>query len=118
MTVQIDLSGKRGVVFGVANQRSIAYAIAEQLAAAGADLAFTYLNDRLKSGVEKAVQGLPQSNQLLFECDATDDGDVGAVYDQVAEHWDGQLDFVVHSIAYAERDDLGGDFYHVLIVCL
>ena len=110
MTVKIDLNGKRGVVFGVANQRSIAFAIAERLAEAGADLAFTYLNDRLKTGVEKSVQALGLSDQLLYECDATDDGDVAAVYDQVAEQWDGQLDFVVHSIAYAERDDLGGDF--------
>lgn len=110
MTVEIDLAGKRGVVFGVANQRSIAYAIAEKLSAAGAGLAFTYLNDRLKPGVEKAIQGLPGSDQLLYECDATDDCDVEAVYDQVAGRWDGQLDFVVHSIAYAERDDLGGDF--------
>ena len=110
MAVEIDLRGKRGVVFGVANHRSIAYAISEKLAAAGADLAFTYLNDRLKSPVAKAVGGLELSSPpLLYECDATDDGDVESVYDQIGTEW-GRIDFVVHSIAYAEREDLGGDF--------
>ena len=109
MALTIDLSGKRGVVFGVANQRSIAYAIAAQLAAAGAELAFTYLGERIKPNVEKAIGDLQLSNALLYECDATDDGDVESVYDQVEREW-GKIDFVVHSIAYAEREDLGGDF--------
>lgn len=109
MALTIDLSGKRGVVFGVANQRSIAYAIAAQLAAAGAELAFTYLGERIKPNVEKAIGDLQLSNALLYECDATDDGDVASVYDQVEREW-GKIDFVVHSIAYAEREDLGGDF--------
>ena len=58
MAVAIDLSGKRGVVFGVANQRSIAWAISERLVQAGAELAFTYLNDRLLAPVQKTVSGL------------------------------------------------------------
>ena len=109
MAFTIDLSGKRGVVFGVANQRSIAYAIADKLAAAGADLAFTYLGERIKPNVEKAVDDLQLANALLYECDATDDREVESVYDQVEREW-GKIDFVVHSVAYAEREDLGGDF--------
>ncbi len=107
MPVSIDLTGKKGVVFGVANQRSIAWAISKQLAEAGAELAFTYLNDRLKGPVEKAVSEL--DNPTLLECDATDEEQVKAVYDKIASEW-GSLDFIVHSVAYAERDDLGGDF--------
>ncbi|MEK9675459.1 MAG: enoyl-ACP reductase [Chloroflexota bacterium] len=107
MAVSIDLSGKRGVVFGVANQRSIAWAISEKLSEAGAEMAFTYLNERLKGGVEKVTSKL--GDPLLLECDATDDDQVQAVYDKIKSEW-GEIDFVVHCIAYAERDDLGGDF--------
>ena len=78
----IDLSGKKGVVFGVANQRSIAWSIAGALAGAGAELAFTYLGERLKAGVEKTISGL--GDPLLMECDATDDAQVKNVYDQAA----------------------------------
>lgn len=107
MAVAIDFAGKKGVVFGVANQRSIAWAISERLIEAGAELAFTYLNDRILTTVSKTVSAL--EDPILIECDATDDREVQSVYNQVAEQWGG-IDFVVHSIAYAERDDLGGDF--------
>ena len=70
----IDLTGKTGVIFGVANQRSIAWAIAKALADAGADLAFTYQNERLRGPVEKTVSGL--GDPLLVECDATSDEQV------------------------------------------
>ena len=103
----IDLTGKTGVVFGVANQRSIAWAIASALADAGADLVFTYLNERLRGPVEKTVSGL--ADPLLVECDATSDEQVERVYDAVAERH-GRVDIVVHSIAFADRKDLGGDF--------
>ena len=107
MAVSIDLTGKRGVIFGVANPRSIAWAIAERLAEAGAELAFTYQNERLKAPVEKAVSAL--DSPMLLECDATVDAQVQAVYDHIKREWD-EIDFIVHCIAYAERDDLGGDF--------
>jgi len=103
----IDLTGKKGAVFGVANQRSIAWAIAETLAAAGAELAFTYYNERLLEAVRKATA--PLGDPLLVECDATDDGQVAQAYQAVGERF-GRLDIVVHSIAFAHRDDLGGDF--------
>ena len=107
MAVSIDFTGKRGVVFGVANQRSIAWAISERLAEAGAELAFTYQNERLRTPVEKATSSL--GSPMLIECDATDDDQVQAVYDRIESEWS-EIDFVVHCIAYAERDDLGGDF--------
>ena len=107
MAVSIDLTGKRGVVFGVANQRSIALAISERLSEAGAELAFTYLNERLKEPVAKTIDKL--NNPLLLQCDATQDDQVEAVYDHIKNEWK-EIDFVVHCIAYAERDDLGGDF--------
>ncbi len=103
----IDLKGKTGVVFGVANQRSIAWAIAQALAGAGAELAFTYLNERLRGPVEKTVSAL--GDPVLIECDATDDEQVAQFYEAAADRL-GSVDIVVHSIAYAERNDLGGDF--------
>ncbi|MBI4305990.1 MAG: SDR family oxidoreductase, partial [Chloroflexi bacterium] len=103
----IDLAGKKGVVFGVANQRSIAWAIAEALAGAGAELAFTYLNDRLKESVEKTVSSLP--GPLLLQCDATDDQQVANVYEEIRKRW-GPIDLVIHSVAFALHEDLGGPF--------
>lgn len=104
---RLDLTGKKGVVFGVANARSIAWAISKALAEAGADLAFTYQTERLLEPVTKAVSALGEP--CLVQCDATDPAQVGAAYDTAVGALGG-LDFVVHSIAYAERDDLGGDF--------
>ena len=107
MTVNIDLSGKKGVIWGVANQRSIAWAIAQKLIDAGADIAFTYQNDRLRSSIEKATSGL--NDPILLECDATDDLQVEKVYKEIQSKWK-KIDFIVHSVAYAEREDLGGNF--------
>ena len=100
----IDLEGKNGIVFGVANDRSIAWAIAQVLQQAGARLAFTYQNERLKDRVAKLVGG-----SLLLECDVSDDQRIASVFGEVAEQF-GNLDFLVHSVAFANRDDLGGDF--------
>ncbi len=107
MPVSIDLTGKKGVVFGVANQRSIAWVISQRLAEAGAELAFAYQNERLQGPVEKLVSTLGEPT--ILECDATDEDRVKSVYEEIASKW-GSIDFIVHSVAYAERDDLGGDF--------
>lgn len=104
------MTGKKGVVFGVANQRSIAWVISQRLAEAGAEMAFAYQTERLREPVEKLVSQL--GSPMLFECDATDEDQVETVYDQLSEEW-GSLDFIVHSVAYAERDDLGGAFSDV-----
>jgi len=103
----IDLSGKRGIVFGVASERSIAWAIAQTLHKAGARLAFTYQNERLKPRVEKLTEAMEGS--LLLECDVNVEGAVERVFDSLRDSFGG-LDLVVHSIAFAHRDDLGGDF--------
>ncbi len=102
----IDLSGKTAVVFGVANHRSIAWHIAQAVHGAGARVVVTYQNDRLHDGVKRLTDGL--ANIELLECDVSEDAQVESTLNAVAQS--GPIDFVVHSIAFANRDDLGGDF--------
>jgi enoyl-[acyl-carrier protein] reductase I len=103
----IDLSGQSGVVCGVATDRSIAWAIARILAQAGARLALTYQNERLKERVARLASSL--DGALLVPCDATDDGQVAEAFQRVGEAF-GRITFLVHSIAYANREDLAGRF--------
>ena len=103
----IDLSGKKGLVFGVANDRSIAWAIASMLGRSGAQLALTYQNDRLKDRVQRLADTLDQA--VTLPCDAADDQQIEAVFQQVAESF-GEISFLIHSIAYASREDLAGNF--------
>ncbi len=103
----IDLSGKKGVVFGVANDRSIAWAISRILGEAGARLALTYQNDRLKDRVVRLADTLEGS--VALPCDAADDPQIEAVFEQVGEIF-GDISFLVHSIAFAHREDLAGRF--------
>ena len=103
----IDLSGKNGVIIGVANDRSIAWGIASILAQAGARLALTYQNDRVKDRVTKLADTL--DGALTMPCDATDDSQVEEVFRQVGENF-GEISFLVHSIAFANREDLTGRF--------
>ena len=104
----IDLSGKNGIVFGIANHRSIAWAIAQILHDAGANIAVAYQNERVKNGVARLVSHWDGDTPLI-ECDVSDDANVAAAFDSVGEAF-GSLDIVVHSIAFANRDDLGGPF--------
>ncbi len=103
-----DFAGKRGLVLGVANKRSIAWAIAQRLAGGGAKLAFTYQGDR----IEKSVRELADSvdSPLITECDVRADEDIERVFGEVAETFDGQLDLLVHSVAFAAAEDLEGRF--------
>ncbi len=101
----IDLTGRNAVIFGVANDRSIAWAIARTLAAAGARIALTYQNDRLKSRVARLAETLDDAR--IFPCDASDDGQIQAVFEGVQAEM-GSLSALVHSIAFANRDDLAG----------
>jgi enoyl-[acyl-carrier protein] reductase I len=103
----IDLEGKTGVVFGVANHRSIAWAIAQVLHQAGARLAIAYQGERVRESVAKLVEPWPET--VLIECDVTTDENVIRAYETVMGDFD-RLDIIVHSIAYANRDDLGGPF--------
>ena len=104
----IDLSGKNGIVFGIANHRSIAWAIAQILHDAGANIAVAYQNERVKNGVARLVSQWDGDTPLI-ECDVSDDANVAAAFEGVGEAF-GSLDIVVHSIAFANRDDLGGPF--------
>ena len=101
------LKGKTGIVLGVANKRSIAWAIAQALAGAGMRLAFTYQSERLKENVEELAGTLPGSP--LYACDVGVDADVATVFASVERDF-GRLDTVVHSVAYARKEDLEGDF--------
>ena len=104
----IDLEGKNALVFGVANQRSIAWHIARALDGAGARVTLSYLNDRIRSSVEK-LSGQLSSTPTLIECDVSDDASVASAFEEL-ESEVGGIDIVVHSIAFANRDDLGGPF--------
>jgi enoyl-[acyl-carrier protein] reductase I len=103
-----DFSGKRGLVLGVANKRSIAWAIARRLAEGGAQLAFTYQGERIEAGVRELAGSV--SSPLVTECDVRSDDDVARVFAEVGEAFGGQLDYLVHSVAYAAAEDLEGRF--------
>ncbi|HSK77133.1 MAG TPA: enoyl-ACP reductase [Thermoanaerobaculia bacterium] len=105
--IQIDLQGKRGLVMGVANARSLGWAIAERLHAAGAELAFSYQGERLKEDLEKLTKEMPGTR--LYQCDVTRDEDLAATFDDLRTHWGG-LDYVVHSIGFAPRAAMDGRF--------
>jgi enoyl-[acyl-carrier protein] reductase I len=100
--------GKQALVLGVANRRSIAWAIAQRLAQEGAQIAFTYQGER----IEKSVRDLAQSidSPLVVECDVRSDEDVERVFGEVANAFGGGLDILVHSVAFAAAEDLEGRF--------
>jgi enoyl-[acyl-carrier protein] reductase I len=102
------LAGKRGIVFGVANKRSIAWAIAQAWYKAGAQLAFTYQGERLKENVEE-LAGTFGPDTLLMPCDVTKDDEIRRVYGEVAQKF-GKLDLLLHSVAFAPREALEGEF--------
>jgi enoyl-[acyl-carrier protein] reductase I len=99
-----DFSGKRGLVLGVANRRSIAWAIAQRLAEGGAQLAFTYQGERIEKGVRELAESV--SSPLVTECDVRQDADLERVFSEVAETFGGELDLLVHSVAFAAAEDL------------
>jgi enoyl-[acyl-carrier protein] reductase I len=102
------LAEKTGIVFGVANKRSIAWAIAQAWAREGAKLAFTYQGERLKENVEELVATFG-SDTLLMPCDVTKDEDIANVFKAVGEKF-GKLNLLLHSVAYAPKDALEGEF--------
>jgi enoyl-[acyl-carrier protein] reductase I len=100
--------GKRGLVLGVANKRSIAWAIAKRLADEGAELAFTFQGERIESSVRELAGSV--NGKLVTECDVRSDEDVARVFSEVGEAFDGGLDLLVHSVAFAAAEDLEGRF--------
>ncbi|WP_321313939.1 enoyl-ACP reductase FabI [Halarcobacter sp.] len=105
------MEGKKGVILGVANNKSIAYGIAKQCAAQGAKIAFTYLNDSLKKRVEPIAAEFG-SEDLVYPCDVSNPDEIKALKESLEKDL-GQIDFIVHSIAFAPKEGLSGRFYDI-----
>jgi enoyl-[acyl-carrier protein] reductase I len=105
-----DLSGKTGLIVGVANKRSIAWAIADAASKAGARLAVTYQGERLEENVRELSEGL--TNPLILPCDVTDDGQITSLFEAIDREFGG-LDFLVHGAAFAPREELAAGFRFV-----
>ena len=101
------MAGKRGLIMGVANNRSIAWGIAKALVDSGAELALTYQGDALRKRVEPLAKELGAI--VAGNCDVTDEASIDAVFDHVAETW-GKIDFIVHAIAFSDKDELTGRY--------
>jgi enoyl-[acyl-carrier protein] reductase I len=101
------MAGKRGLIMGVANNRSIAWGIAKACAAQGAEIALTYQGDALKKRVEPLAVEL--GSKVVLPCDVTDPASMDAVFDSLAKTW-GRLDFLVHAIAFADKNELDGRY--------
>ena len=101
------LAGKKALIVGVASPRSIAWGIAEAMHREGAELAFTYQNDKLKSRVEKIADQTGSS--IVLPCDVAHDSEIDAVFEEIGNRWDG-VDTVVHCVGFAPRDQLEGHF--------
>ena len=101
------LSGKRGIVFGVANKNSIAFGIAKAMADQGAQLALTYQNEAFLKRVQPLAEEL--GAELVLPCDVTDDDQVDAVFQEIGDKW-GALDVMVHSLAFAPKEELRGEY--------
>lgn len=105
------LAGKRILVTGLLSNRSIAYGVSRAMHREGAELAFTYQNERFRERVTEMAQDF--GSTLVFPCDVAVDAEIDALFAQLGQHWDG-LDGLVHSIAYAPREALDGDFFEGL----
>ncbi|MCK4503590.1 MAG: enoyl-ACP reductase FabI [Desulfuromonadales bacterium] len=101
------MSGKKGVIFGVANDKSIAWGVAQQLHAAGAEIAYTYLNEALEKRVRPLAESLGAT--IILPCDVQNEEEMVAVFSELEKQW-GKIDFVVHAIAFANREDLKRPF--------
>ncbi|KTC71668.1 enoyl-ACP reductase [Legionella birminghamensis] len=101
------LNGKKALIVGLASNRSIAYGIAKAFHEQGAELAFTYQNEKLQGRVESMAAEF--NSKLTFPCDVANDVQVNAVFEQLGSHWD-KLDILVHSVAFAPADQISGDF--------
>ena len=103
----ISMAGKRGLVMGVANQRSIAWGIAKAMADAGAELAFTYQGEAFGERLKPLAESV--GSEIMIDVDVTDDASMDLAFNTLKEKW-GSLDFVVHAIAYSDKDELTGRF--------
>lgn len=101
------LSGKKGLIIGVSNDKSIAWAISEQAHKEGADLAFTYYRDSIEKRLRPLAEGI--GSDIILECNVTDEEQIEAVMKEIGEKW-GKLDFIVHSVAFSKKDGIGGRY--------
>jgi enoyl-[acyl-carrier protein] reductase I len=101
------MAGKRGLIMGVANNRSIAWGIAQALAAQGAEIAFTYQGDALKKRVEPLAADL--GSKVVLPCDVTDSASIDALFAELQKTW-GTIDFLVHAIAFSDKNELDGRY--------
>ncbi len=101
------MKGKKGLIMGVANERSIAWGIAQKLSEAGAELAFTYLGDALKKRVIPLAEKL--NSKITFNCDVENKDHVIKLFEDVKKEW-GQIDFVVHAVAFSDKSELSGEY--------
>ena len=101
------MEGKRGVIFGVSNTHGIAYGIAKQLYDAGAEIAFTYAGEVMEKRVRPIAEGM--NAKVIMSCDVTKEDEVKAVFSELEKVY-GKIDFVVHAVAFAQREDLMGEF--------
>jgi len=101
------MAGKRGIVFGVANNRSIAWGITKAVTDQGAEVALSYQGDAIKKRVEPLAQEV--GSKLVLPCDVTDEATVKAVFDAIAKEW-GTLDFLVHAVAFSDKEELDGRY--------
>ena len=106
----LDLTGKKALVTGIANNRSIAWGIAQQLHQAGADLGVSYLPDE-KGRLEKKVRSLvePLNPSVFVPCNVQDDAQINTTFQTIADEW-GKIDILIHCLAFANKEDLGGEF--------
>ena len=101
------MSGKRGLIMGVANERSIAWGIAKMAADHGAELAFTYQGEALLKRLSPLAQSV--NSEMVMQCDVTDEHSLETVFNKIRGNW-GKIDFVVHAIAYSDKDELKGEY--------
>ncbi len=102
------MQGKRGLILGVANDRSIAWGMAKYLASAGAELAFTYQGEALLKRVKPLAEQVGAKHVL--PCDVTDEAAVDEVFETLGDAWGGQIDFVIHAVAYSDKEELKGEY--------
>ena len=101
------VKGKKGLIMGVANERSIAWGIAKKLSENGAELAFTYLGDALKKRVTPLAETV--NSKFLLDCNVENKDDIKKTFEEIKKRW-GQIDFVVHAIAFSDRAELSGQY--------
>ena len=101
------MQGKRGLIMGVANDRSLAWGIAQKLGEQGAEIAFSYQGEALEKRVRTPADSIGQS--LLFECDVASDASIDQLFADLGQHWP-TIDFIVHAISYSDKNELRGRY--------